>query len=610
MKNHFLVFYLIISNLLFSQEYGVKINLNNVVNDQVFIEITVPPLSGNKLEYHMPVVTPGTYSTANYGNLIEKIYAYDKDNKRVSFRRKNKNTWVTNEPEKIFKICYWIDDSYDKKITYIPRVSGSSFKKESQFFMLNFPCIFGYFKGYKNIPYKINVEKPASRHLSTSLKTISQDDKNDIFYASNYIEAADNPVMYHNGDTISHQFGKTRFHLAAYSDNGAVDIKELDYVVRRVDSVIYKTIGDQDVSDYFYLFYFDKDEGFLANMNYAALEHRKSSYYYMNIWDNDASYFLDGFTGLACHEFLHRITPLGFCSNKISDYDYQSTKMSKHLWLYEGFTEYLSVMTMFKTGLYNEKELRSDFSDKLSYAEKFGDYSIAKMSQKCLNINNLVQRLVRLNRYSDVYSRGAILGLLLDIEINKQSSGQKNLLGIIMEMKKKYDCLTCPFEEEKFIDEFTELSGLNLKPFFDKYILGSEPLPLEKSLSSIGWKYISKKKKYPCFVTGMKIERDSIYGNYVLMDFDKNTLGLEKGDIITAINGSPIQDWKYFSVLGFPWIADYISNEITLNVKRGNEKLQLKGKATLTIMTDKTYVTDNYIKNIYEGQLRKQVLGR
>jgi predicted metalloprotease with PDZ domain len=42
------------------------------------------------------------------------------------------------------------------------------------------------------------------------------------------------------------------------------------------------------------------------------------------------------------HEFFHIVTPLSIHSKEIQYFDYNNPKMSAHLWMYEGVTEYFA----------------------------------------------------------------------------------------------------------------------------------------------------------------------------------------------------------------------------------------------------------------------------
>ena len=75
-------------------------------------------------------------------------------------------------------------------------------------------------------------------------------------------------------------------------------------------------------------------------MGGGALEHGNSSFYVLP--DFGDSTFTSMIKRVALHEFMHIFTPLNLHSEQIGNFDYVEPKMSKHLWLYEGVTEYFA----------------------------------------------------------------------------------------------------------------------------------------------------------------------------------------------------------------------------------------------------------------------------
>jgi predicted metalloprotease with PDZ domain len=64
------------------------------------------------------------------------------------------------------------------------------------------------------------------------------------------------------------------------------------------------------------------------------------------------------------HEFFHIVTPLTIHSKEIHYFDYNSPKMSEHLWMYEGVTEYFA--NLFKSiKLIPEEEFYSRMAERL-----------------------------------------------------------------------------------------------------------------------------------------------------------------------------------------------------------------------------------------------------
>ena len=60
--------------------------------------------------------------------------------------------------------------------------------------------------------------------------------------------------------------------------------------------------------------------------------------------------FQKPFVDNAAHEFFHIVTPLSIHSEEIQYFDFNQPKMSEHLWLYEGSTEYHAHMVQEKYG--------------------------------------------------------------------------------------------------------------------------------------------------------------------------------------------------------------------------------------------------------------------
>jgi hypothetical protein len=116
--------------------------------------------------------------------------------------------------------------------------------------------------------------------------------------------------------------------------------------------------GDLPVDKYAFLIYTDDKYGYSGGE--GALEHSYCSMYYYP--ERDEKQLADEFVDPCAHEFFHIITPLTIHSEEIQNFDFNDPKMSRHLWLYEGSTEYHAqngagkIWTHFKGRLVEEIE--------------------------------------------------------------------------------------------------------------------------------------------------------------------------------------------------------------------------------------------------------------
>ena len=130
---------------------------------------------------------------------------------------------------------------------------------------------------------------------------------------------------------------------------------------------------------------------------------------------------LDGMADVCIHEFFHILTPLGLHSEEIGNFDYINPKMSQHLWLYEGITEYFAGISQLKGGVIDKEEyIQSLLRGKIRAADR---YPTAKMSFTEMSENVLKNPYKK--QYGQVYQRGALMGALLDIRIMELTGVKK-----------------------------------------------------------------------------------------------------------------------------------------------------------------------------------------
>lgn len=88
---------------------------------------------------------------------------------------------------------------------------------------------------------------------------------------------------------------------------------------------------------------------------------------------------------IVSHEFFHIVTPLTIHSKEIQFFDYNTPKMSEHLWMYEGVTEYFSNLFQINQGLIDEVDFYDRLSKQIERANSMNDtMSFTKMSSNVL----------------------------------------------------------------------------------------------------------------------------------------------------------------------------------------------------------------------------------
>jgi len=104
-------------------------------------------------------------------------------------------------------------------------------------------------------------------------------------------------------------------------------------------------------------------------------------------------------------------------SNEIHYFDFNTPKMSKHLWMYEGVTEYFANLFQVNQGLIDEDAFYKRMVGKINNAKRLND----TMPFTTMSANVLVEPYKA--QYLNVYEKGALIGMCIDIIIREKAMG-------------------------------------------------------------------------------------------------------------------------------------------------------------------------------------------
>lgn len=508
MKYPILVLILLCSLSAFPQKTGAhsyKIDLTNVVDDRVkvTVDVTLTNLSetfDGKYRFNFPATIPGTYATLDYGRFIHDFQAFNGDGKPLKVSKKKNTYTIKGKPA---KIEYWAEDSFDAKIrkNKVFEPAGTN-NQERRNFLLNAAGYFGFFEGLEDLPVSLEVNKSPSLYGLSAMESYSYGNTQN-FYARDYHHFLDCPVMVSKPDTTSFMLGGAKVTIGVFTENGrelSRDIyKQVETSMKAIEAFLQ---GDLPVDNYAFIFYIKDHTEFeslfngseikigtvfkalrkLAGKGFGALEHGNSSVYYLP--DFGGTTVLDGMADVCIHEFFHILTPLGLHSEEIGNFNYIEPKMSKHLWLYEGITEYFAGISQVKGGVITKDEyLTKVLKGKIRSAAR---YPTKKMSFTEMSENVLDKPYKK--QYGQVYQRGALMGALLDIRIMELTQGEKDLHDIILTLRDRYGPNES-FNDDEIIEEFVSLVHPDLQQFFDSYVTGREELPIKSYLAKVGVEY-------------------------------------------------------------------------------------------------------------------------
>ncbi|MFM7157320.1 MAG: peptidase M61, partial [Bacteroidota bacterium] len=193
---------------------------------------------------------------------------------------------------------------------------------------------------------------------------------------------------------------------------------------------------------------------------------------------------------------------LNLHSKEIAQFDFREPKMSRHLWLYEGVTEYFSVLSRAQSGEMTEKQMRQTMRQKI-FGSQFMMAKTVAMTE--LSKNVLLPEYQKM--YGVVYEKGALLGMYFDLTLREKTGGKITLLSLIRTLTKKFGP-DRPFEDTVLFSEIEQVVGNDIRPFLQTYLDSPSEIPYAEMFSKIGWKYSKEDSVQGYSFPGIRARRD------------------------------------------------------------------------------------------------------
>jgi len=472
----------------------ICIHVNDLNQDSILIEFNLANINKDSLLFKFPKVIPGTYRYNIASEHIKHFQCFDINNEKLQYNKIDDNTFLIPKSEHLKKITYYVtkgksNDVYDvlTKIVFV-----------DSFCIINPASFIGYLDNFREIKYNITIKKSNKWNTFLSSTLVAENNNIDKFDYRNYDELIENPLLYCGYDTISLVDNNFNATISVYSDNKNITASKIASWIRPLTSVLnnYTSFIRNNEKPYRFIFIFS-DEFKLE----SALEQKNASAYCLRSnWDT--TFLTKTIQHMVAHEYLHTITPLNFQSNIYKNQLYE-TYNSKHLWLYEGVIEYLSI----KANL-DSKEI--SFNKFLQYLAMM--YSSINQDDKCdkeslteLSQNVLFQK--DFSCFQEFYNKGGLFAFSLDLQISIKSDGKDNLIKAIERYIKKHGEI---FNENEFIHHF--LISNNIKESNIELIGQRFNQYIDSMLQSIGYLITQNQTQWV----------ETVYNQFFITNYYKN----------------------------------------------------------------------------------------
>lgn len=455
-----------------SNSFYYQINLKDRSDDTFKVRMFVSDLTDANKVFQFPATVPGVYDIFDIGRFVVNFKAYDEDMQELGATNVSTNQWELTDAAATRIIEFEVKETFDTPVAeyQIYLMGGTSI--ENDHVLLNTFDVLGYPTGLKERDFYLDVNYPSGWKISTSLPKTATG----YYYAEDYDKFVDSPILVGDLTVASVEVDDARINVNTYSEGDLISSGQILNDVEQVMLDASAFLKGLPVDHYNFLFFFHNGPGA------GALEHSYSSVYVIR--DNTYTIpYQDYVKDVTAHEFFHVVTPLNIHSEIIEDFNFAEPTASQHLWLYEGVTEWASLMMQYRNGSKTTTGLLSEFRSKKLTADQYNQsMSLTTMSQTCYTPSGGSQ-------FGNVYNKGALVAALLDIRLLELSNGEAGLRELILELIDTYGPNNA-FSEADFFNVLVAMTYPEIEDFINQYIKGTTALPIEEYFNKIGVYYI------------------------------------------------------------------------------------------------------------------------
>jgi predicted metalloprotease with PDZ domain len=286
----------------------------------------------------------------------------------------------------------------------------------------------------------------------------------------------------------------------------------------------------------------------------GGLEHRNACTLMANRWDTRSRREYAQWLGLASHEFFHAWNVKRLRPVELGPFDYEHENLTRMLWVAEGLTEYYGSLIAERAGVVTEQEYLSDLGESISELQSTPGRLAMPVEQASADAWIRYYRPDENSPNVSVsyYTKGAIIGLLLDLEIRRLTSGARSLDDVMRTAWQRYSGPR-GYTPEQFRALVSEVAGHDLSPFLHRALDTTDELDYS-GLESIGLRLKSEAADPPRPWLGLALGNGTLKndgGRLIVAQVRRGTpaeaAGVSADDEILALGGFRVRPEQWAS---------------------------------------------------------------
>jgi predicted metalloprotease with PDZ domain len=517
----------------------------------------------------MPVWTPGSYLVREFAKNIETV-TIEINGKSINVSKSDKNTWSfpAKKGDKIF---------FQYNVYCYEMSVRTSYIDEDQA-LLNLASVCAFIEGKEKTNIHCMVELPGPWNDFVSHVDLISADRTKgaplevLLTFENFDEMVDSPIQLGNFETFNFNVNNVPHRVAMVGIHNA-NIEKLKVDMQNICQTMVNIIDEMPCKTYTFIIQNVEAGG-------GGLEHKNGSTLMMSRFNYTNAQSYQGLLGLIAHEYFHlwnvkRIRPVA-----LGPFDYNNENYTKSLWIAEGITSYFDELALMRAGYISKQDFLNTLTGYINNHENRAGSKIATLHELSWDawIKEYRPNENSKNNSYSYYSKGLIIGALLDMTICKSTNGKKSLDDVFKTLykdfylnnKKSKDGIG--YTDEDFLNVCNKVAGVELNADFNIWLTTTISPDYVGIFNNLDIQ--SKKQEINRNSWGLNYETSNgkTIVKYVRNPGPSNLLGINVNDELIALNGVRLNNdlEQVWNKLGKP-------SKVSLTISRSGLMREISG---------------------------------
>ncbi len=462
---------LFVATIARAQTVSYTVSIPKPTSSLLHVVMEIRGAQGASVDVAMPAWSPGAYNLHWAAKNVQRLAAQDGNGRALAAAMVDTSVWRIKPAAPAIRVSY---DVY----------MGAPIVNDTHATIVGTRSLM-YLVGRAPYPapgaLTIAVEAPPGWTLATGLDAV----RPGVFTAPDYDTLVDAPIEASPElEIITFEHEKATYEIVIHARHN-YDTARLRDDAQRIVAEGARLMGGAPYTRYVFFFHG-------TNGGSGGLEHLNSTQITFGRYAQDNADAYHRFQFVIAHEFYHLWNVKRIRPEVLGPFDYSRPQHTRNLYVSEGMTSYFAALSLVRSGVWDRATFYDDLAKNIQELQTQPGHLLTSAEMSSWFTWNRPDNTT--NVTISYYTKGQILGTLLDLELRGRTTNRKSLDDVFKQLLAEHGLPKPGFAEDggfRGAVEKIAAAGAatgDFGEFFHRYVSGLDELPYDAMLTRAGLK--------------------------------------------------------------------------------------------------------------------------